>query len=257
MPLPVRSCPAGEISFNALGSCGSFSFRHCRAIAVTASIPMSSFMARSKTNNKPARTNGSGRKGGARTPGANGRPSASERKSQPDAMQAAYNAFKDFEGKRYTGMKVGRGHKWIYDAGEWTERKITPDKWEIRYTTPKRRKGKAPEGSGVPVGTAYHWYVLAHQTVQKCDANSYTTDLVGVKYKLAHKRADKETWSASDKAQRKRLIQILKDLISDLESEQVEAARVTSRATKKAPTKIRAPRKPADKAGRVERRIAA
>jgi hypothetical protein len=29
----------------------------------------------------------------------------------------------------------------------------------------------APEGSGVPVGTEYHWYVLAHQNVRKLNAN--------------------------------------------------------------------------------------
>ena len=25
-----------------------------------------------------------------------------------------YNRFKEFEGHRYTGMKIGRGHKWYY-----------------------------------------------------------------------------------------------------------------------------------------------
>lgn len=28
-----------------------------------------------------------------------------------------YNAFKVFEGKKYTGMKVGGRHKWYYDKG--------------------------------------------------------------------------------------------------------------------------------------------
>ena len=27
----------------------------------------------------------------------------------------------------------------------------------------KRRAGHAPEGSGVPVGTEYHWYIVAHR----------------------------------------------------------------------------------------------
>ncbi len=206
-----------------------------------------------KTTDRHANTNGGSRKTNSRAPTPNGRARGNAR-PQPGAMQAAYNAFKEFEGKRYTGMKVGRGHKWIYDAGEWTERKITPDKWEIRYTTPKRRKGKAPEGSGVPVGTAYHWYILAHQTVQKLDANSYTTDLVGVKYKLAHKRADKATWSASDQAQRKRLIHILQEMISDLQKEHPDTAAVP--ATKKAPAKTRRAEKPSSKRG-PDRRIAA
>jgi len=129
----------------------------------------------------------------------------------------AYDQFKEHEGKRYTGMKVGRGHKWRYDAGEWIEKKVTPDKWEFQYSVVKRRKGRAPEGSGAPVGTAYNWYILAHQVVTKLDANSYTTEMAGMKYKLAHKRADKTTWSASERAQRKRLVQILREMIAEIE----------------------------------------
>jgi hypothetical protein len=45
-------------------------------------------------------------------------------------MKTAYDAPKEFQGKRYTGMKVGRRHSWRYDAGEWTERKVTPDRWQ-------------------------------------------------------------------------------------------------------------------------------
>src|SRR5438552_3708808 len=134
----------------------------------------------------------------------------------------AYDQFKEHEGKRYTGMKIGRGHKWRYEPGDWTEKKVTPDKWEFQYRVTKRRKGKAPEGSGVPVGTGYHWYILAHQTATKLDANSYVTDMAGLKYKIAHKRADKEAWSASERAQRRRLVQILKEAIAELEKEPVE-----------------------------------
>jgi hypothetical protein len=35
----------------------------------------------------------------------------------------SYNEYKEFEGKQYTGMKVGRSHKWYYDRGEWKEKK--------------------------------------------------------------------------------------------------------------------------------------
>jgi hypothetical protein len=27
-------------------------------------------------------------------------------------------------------------------------------------------------GSGAPIGTEYHWYILAHQNVRKLDANT-------------------------------------------------------------------------------------
>ena len=122
----------------------------------------------------------------------------------------SYNKFKKFEGKKYTGMKVGRTHKWYYDTGEWKEKKLTPDKWKFNYNVNKRRAGSAGDGSGVPVGTEYHWYILANQNVKKLDANSYTTSMLGLKYKLAHKRADKNNWSQSDNTQRKRLVGILR-----------------------------------------------
>ena len=83
----------------------------------------------------------------------------------------------------------------VYDKGEWKEKKVTPDKWEFSSSVTKRRAGHAPEGSGVPVGTEYHWYILADQIVRKLDANNYSTSMTGLKYKLAHKRQGKEDWS--------------------------------------------------------------
>jgi hypothetical protein len=133
-------------------------------------------------------------------------------------LSKTYNQFKEFEGKVYTGMKIGRSHKWYYDKGEWKETKVTPDLWTISYAVTKRRAGRAPEGSGVPVGTEYHWYIAAHQHVRKLNANDYTTSLTGLKFKLAHKRADTEKWSGSDKAQRNRLIKFLKGIIEQLEN---------------------------------------
>ena len=51
--------------------------------------------------------------------------------------------------------------------GEWKEKKVSPDKWKFSYHVPKRRAGYAPEGSGVPVGTGYNWYILADQVVRR------------------------------------------------------------------------------------------
>lgn len=118
-------------------------------------------------------------------------------------------------------MKIGRSHKWYYDMGEWKETKITPDLWEISYNVIKRRAGRVPEGSGVPEGTEYHWYIMAHQMVSKRNANDYTTSMAGIKYKLAHKRADKEKWSTTTKTQRKRLIKILEDTLAQLKQEPI------------------------------------
>jgi hypothetical protein len=134
-------------------------------------------------------------------------------------IAASYNEYKEFEGKQYTGMKIGRSHKWNYDKGVWKEKKITPDEWEITYAVNKRRAGKAPEGSGVPVGTQYHWYLLSHQYVTKLDANTYTTAMTGLKFKLAHKRAGSEKWSLSEKTQKKHLVKILMDMVKQLNKE--------------------------------------
>ena len=151
--------------------------------------------------------------------------SAIEAKSDP---ATSYNEFKEYEGQRYTGMKIGRSHKWYYDRGEWKETKITPDLWQVKYAVTKRRAGRAPEGSGVPVGTEYHWYVLAHQNVAKSSANDYTTSLAGLKFKIAHKRAGSEKWSATPRTQRKRMIRFLQSVIADLEKQDMREGDVIS-----------------------------
>ena len=151
-------------------------------------------------------------------------------KSDPEV---SYDDFKEFEGRKYTGMKIGRSHKWYYDQGEWKEKKITPDLWQVSYAVTKRRAGHAPEGSGVPVGTEYHWYILAHQNVRKLNADDYTTSLTGLKFKVAHKRADSEKWSATPKTQRKRMVKFLQDMIEQLEQQQEETdpSKATAEAT--------------------------
>jgi hypothetical protein len=131
----------------------------------------------------------------------------------------SYNKFKTYKGRQYTGMAVGRTHHWYYDRSDWKEKKVEPDKWEFTYSTTKRRAGHAPEESGAPVGTGYHWFILAHQYVEKLNANDYSTQMVGLKFKLAHKRAATGQWSASDEKRRRELIAILKNLIADLEKE--------------------------------------
>jgi hypothetical protein len=133
-----------------------------------------------------------------------------------DELAEKYNKFKKYEGKQYTGMPVGKSHKWYYDKGEWHETKITPDVWSISYAVTKRRAGKAPEGSGVPVGSGYHWFIVAHQQVMKLNGDDYSTEMGGLKFKLAHKRASKQSWNASVHAQRKSLIQYLEHFIKQL-----------------------------------------
>ena len=49
--------------------------------------------------------------------------------------------------------------------------------------------------------------------------------MTGLKYKLAHKRAENERWSATDNSQRKRLIQVLEDLPGQLKNEMFDSAK--------------------------------
>ncbi|OAL38622.1 hypothetical protein AYO20_02272 [Fonsecaea nubica] len=123
-----------------------------------------------------------------------------------------FNALKSFRGQIYTGMAIGGSHTWNYDQGVWKETKVEPDLWKIDYETTKRRARNAPKGSGAPVGTEYHWLIVAHQHVKKTDANTYTTHLIGSKYKLAHKSVNSTSWSVPTvKAQREREIELLED----------------------------------------------
>ena len=183
--------------------------------------------------------------------------SMAKRLTPKSKLAVSYNEFKEYEGQRYTGMKVGRSHKWYYDRGEWKETKITPDLWQIGYAVNKRRAGRAPEGSGVPIGTEYHWYVLAHQNVSKQSANDYTTSLTGLKFKIAHKRAGSEKWSATPRTQRKRMIMFLQSVIADLERHRDRSGDVVSQRGKSATDKRRTARtgRPITKRATSRRRV--
>jgi len=157
---------------------------------------------------------------------------------------AGYNAIKEFEGRKYTGMRVGGSHSWYYRQGEWKETKLAPDKWEFSYNVNKRRKWDAPEGSGAPVGTEYHWYILAHQNVRKLNANEYTTSMTGTKYKLAHRRAACGEWSAGERARLKRLIIILEENIVQLRHELREADEGSKMPSKDSPHELTLRQKP-------------
>lgn len=77
--------------------------------------------------------------------------------------RGGYNALKSFNGRVYSGMAIGGSHTWNYDQGQWKETKVEPDLWKIDFETKKHRARNAPKGSGAPVGTEYHWLVVAHQ----------------------------------------------------------------------------------------------
>lgn len=125
-----------------------------------------------------------------------------------------FDELKSFKGQRYSGMAIGGTHRWTYDSGQWVETKEEPDLWKIKFEAKKHRNRTAPKGSGAPVGTEYHWLIVAHQHVVKEDANTYSTRMEGHKYKLAHKSVGTNSWSVNTvKGQRDREIQLLEDSI--------------------------------------------
>lgn len=137
----------------------------------------------------------------------------------------AYDDVKEFQGRAYTGMAVGGEHAWVYPEGRWRERKVAPDEWAFTFESIKRRERSAPEGSGVPVGTRYHWYILAHQRVRKVDADKYETLMEGAKHKVAHMRPNWLRWSTElpgRESERERLVAILEATLAGLREEPAE-----------------------------------
>lgn len=132
-----------------------------------------------------------------------------------------FNDIKHFGNRIYSGMRVGDSHLWDYTNAVWQETKIDPNLWQFSFTSVKRRHVAAPERSGVPLDTKYHWFILADQRVQKTTANSYQTAMTGLKYKVGHQRPYWKNMSYTYPGQltyRQRLIQILKDTLQRLEA---------------------------------------
>ncbi len=139
----------------------------------------------------------------------------------------SFNDIKTFNGMKYTGMTVGRSHHWDYLNSVWDETKLASDKWQFKFTSLKRRQAAAPVGSGVPLNTGYHWYIIADQRVIKADKDTYQTVMEGTKFKIGHKRPYWKNWSYAYSGQmtyRQRLIQIFKNLLQQLEEEEMKSA---------------------------------
>ena len=133
-----------------------------------------------------------------------------------------YNYLKKYDDKVYTGMRIGGQHKWHYDHGKWLEVKKTTDKWTIAFDSIKTRFHVAPNNSGAKIGTKYHWYIIADQIVTKLDANSYMTNMTGVKFKIGRKRPNWRQFSYKyprQKSYKERVIEILEDTIKKLKEE--------------------------------------
>ena len=130
-----------------------------------------------------------------------------------------YDQVKEFNGQKYTGMVVGGRHTWVYPHALWRERKVAPNRWEFTLASVKEREVDAPNGSGAPIDSQYHWYILADQHVRKVDSNTYSTLMRGTKFKLAHKRADRNRWSTDygqGPSKREKIVSILEATLAEI-----------------------------------------
>jgi hypothetical protein len=138
-----------------------------------------------------------------------------------------YDDMKMFGDKQYSGMAIGRSHLWNYPNGTWEETKIAPDRWQFKFSSIKGRKVAAPENSGAPLNTGYHWLIIADQRVLKINANEYQTLMEGAKFKMGHRRSYWRNWSYTYPGQptyRQKLIQIFRETLMQLEKEEQEMA---------------------------------
>lgn len=134
----------------------------------------------------------------------------------------AYADEKSYGSAKYHGMKVGGLHQWTYPDGQWTERKVAPDRWEVTFSSLKRRNRKAPANSGAGVGSGYHWLIVAHQWVDKLDANTYATQMEGTKHLVAFRKPDWPVWNTqfrnSKRHAKQKAIAALQDMIARIEA---------------------------------------
>lgn len=131
----------------------------------------------------------------------------------------AYGDEKDYQGRKYRGMRVGGTHHWTYPDGKWTERKVSPQRWDVAFTSLKRRNAKAPDWSGAEVGSGYHWFIVAHQWAGKLDANTYATHMEGTKHLIAFRKPGWRGWTTQQRGHtsaRLRTIMALEEVLADM-----------------------------------------
>lgn len=107
----------------------------------------------------------------------------------------SYDDLKKHFGEVYSGMSVGGVHNWNYNNAVCNEQKVHPHIWLTRLQSVKKRKRDAPVGSGVDVGTKFHWVWVGDQIAEKINENEYMTDLQVLKFKMGHKRKHWKSFS--------------------------------------------------------------
>ena len=135
---------------------------------------------------------------------------------------SSYNDLKEYNGKVYTGMLIGRSHSWVYPEGRWKETKVAPDKWEFSFESIKKRSYQSKDNTGAKRGTMFHWYIIADQKAEKIDNDSYKTSMSGLKFKIGHKRSYWKRFSYDYEDQetyKERVIRALEETLNALKAD--------------------------------------
>ncbi len=133
-----------------------------------------------------------------------------------------YDILKNYNNKKYSGMRIGDSHSWDYNNGKWNEIKTAPDRWKIKFDCLKTRVRSAPNNSGASIQSKFHWYIIADQIATKVDNNSYQTSMKGVKFKIGHKRPHWRTFSYNYPEQlsyKENVIKILENILEKLKTD--------------------------------------
>ncbi|HUW91327.1 MAG TPA: hypothetical protein VMV43_12520 [Candidatus Nanopelagicaceae bacterium] len=135
-----------------------------------------------------------------------------------------YDKLKDYNSQIYTGMKIGGSHKWHYNNSTWFETKVAPSQWTFNFQSTKTRFHSAPINSGAKLNTKYHWYIIADQIASKLNANSYITNMKGIKFKIGHKRPNWKMFSyqyPEQESYKEHVIKILESTLVRLRNERM------------------------------------
>jgi hypothetical protein len=67
-------------------------------------------------------------------------------------ISTAYNDYKEFEGRKYTGMRVGGVHHWYYENGEWKEKKKHQTNGNSLMQLIRKEHGMLQRAQGLQLG---------------------------------------------------------------------------------------------------------
>lgn len=120
--------------------------------------------------------------------------------------------FQEVEGLPYTG--VPNQLEWTVQKGDWIEKPRNEKTWDVLAEFALTKSFESE--NELPVGSEYHTYIVAQQTLIKSRKNTWKIKLEGKKVKLGQKISG-SALKGNAESRRKDMIKFLKELLSELE----------------------------------------